>query len=364
MSMHSRSHHQPSPRDDAAIEKSAADWIARLDRGLSPEEAAQFAQWEAVDPRHATEVGRLTATWRSLDTADEVPEIMHLARELEDKQTRLRGGRSRRSVAIALLGAAAAVAIAWTAFWWPRMSDPEAERTAAGRSYQVLASAAQRLTLADGTMVELNGDSAVEPAFTPSERRVRLVRGEVHFTVATNLARPFLVQAGDVSVRAVGTAFNVRFAATAIEVLVTEGKVRVDDSTKGETLLASADRAADTAGAEAPVLVAGQRIVISVTAPEPQAPLTAAPAEVERALAWRGTQLAFDRTTLENAVAAFNSFNRRQLVLADPALRTRRIGGTFRADNLDAFVRLLETGFDLSAERRGENEIVLSQRLE
>ena len=76
-------------------------------------------------------------------------------------------------------------------------------------------------------------------------------------------------------------------------------------------------------------------------------------------LAWRSAQLVFERTTLEEAVAAFNSFNRLQLSLGDPALRTRRLGGVFRADNIDAFVRLLETGFDIAAERPGEFEIVL-----
>jgi transmembrane sensor len=362
--MRHRSQHSSTAGGDALIEKAAGDWIARLDRGLSPREAADFAAWEAADPRHAAELSRLKATWHSLDTADEVPEIMQLAQEIDEKQNQPWRTRWRRSWTLVIGGAAAAAVIlgwAMSLMSSRTVRTGSAEPMVAARTYKVVPSAAQRLTLADGTVVELNADSAVEPAFSPEQRLVRLVRGEAHFAVARDAVRPFVVQAGHVAVRAVGTAFNVRFASAAIEVLVTHGKVRVDDAVKGESLISPLERVAEVAATtvEAPVLVAGQRILISDTMTAPVAPTAITPAEIERALAWQGTQLIFGGTSLEEAVAAFNSFNRQQLLLGDASLRTRRLGGTFRADNLDAFVRLLETGFEISAEPRGENQIVL-----
>jgi transmembrane sensor len=107
-----------------------------------------------------------------------------------------------------------------------------------------------------------------------------------------------------------------------------------------------------------PVLSAGERVLIPVTA-APMTPVAVTPADLERALTWQSTQLVFERTPLDQVIAAFNSFNRTRLVVGDPSLRTRRLGGTFRADNMDAFVRLLESGFEIVAEQRGENEIVL-----
>lgn len=360
-----------SASDHAAIEKSAADWIARLDRGLTPAEAAQFAAWEAADPRHTAELVRVNTAWRLLDTADEVPEIMRLAQEMEARQTRRPAVRRWRAWAFAGAGLAAVLALMWTVSSrspaWPKTSSERERSMAAGRSYQVVPSTAQRLTLADGSLVELRADSAVETAFSPEERRVRIVRGEAHFAVVKDATRPFIVQAGDVSVRAVGTAFNVRLAPATVEVLVTEGKVRVDDTAKNQSLLSPADPAAHPAteaaahspSASSPVLTAGQRVVIAATAPSAAPPLAATADDTERALAWRSVRLVFERTSLAEAVAAFNSFNRCQLVLGDPALRARKLGGTFRADNIDAFVRLLETGFDLTAERRSEFAIVL-----
>jgi transmembrane sensor len=323
--------HTPVPDNDA-IETAAADWLARRDRGLSPEEAEQFAAWEAADARHTAELTRLDATWRLLDTADEVPDIMQLAHEMEATEKRPTARRRWRPWALAAagLGVAAVLAMTWTAFLrapWLLETAGRAPAAAAGnRSYHVVPGAAQRLTLADGTLVELNADSAVNTAFSATERTVQVLRGEAHFAVVKDAVRPFVVHAGNVTVRAVGTAFNVRIDSTAVEVLVTEGRVRVDDAARGESLLA---------------------------------PATATPADIERLLAWRSPQLVFERTSLEDAVAAFNSFNRCQLVLGDPALRTRRLGGTFRADNLEAFVRLLEKGFNIVADTSDGRAIVL-----
>lgn len=349
----------PAP-DDAALQMAAADWLARLDRGLRPDEAAEFAAWQAADPRHPAELARLSAAWRLLDTADEVPDIMALAQGMEAKERR----RWRpRVFAAAGLVAAASLVLAWTTFLSaPRPVPPTNPTPAAvvgSRSYHVLPGAAQRLALADGTLVELNTDSVVTTAFSTTERSVRILQGEAHFSVVKDPARPFLVQAGNVTVRAVGTAFSVRMAAAAVEVLVTEGRVRVNNAAQGDSLLVPPTAGASPASAEPVTLSAGQRVVLAAEEPAPAAPIAATPMDMERLHTWRSPQLVFDRTSLEDAVAAFNSFNRRQLVLGDPALRTRRLGGTFRADNLEAFVRLLETGFNIVARPRDGQDIVL-----
>ena len=86
----------------------------------------------------------------------------------------------------------------------------------------------ERLTLEDGSVVELNHGGKLEIDFSSETRRVRLVRGEANFTVAKNPERPFVVNAGGVDVRAVGTVFNVRLAREAVEVVVSEGRVKLE----------------------------------------------------------------------------------------------------------------------------------------
>jgi transmembrane sensor len=342
---------------ETPVERAAGDWLARIDRGLTPAEAEAFAAWEAADPRHAAEFRRLTELWQQLDRADEMPALRQLAPVRERPQRRL-ADVLRPRWTWGALGAAAALALAaignWNFVRQPFAGTPPA--AAEGVAYRVIPEAGRRLTLADGTGVRLNADAEIEEAFTASERRVRLLRGEAHFTVVPDAARPFVVAAGPVAVRAVGTAFNIRLGGEAIEVLVTEGRVRVDDAAGGRSLLAAIE---ETPAEATAVLGAGARVVLALADPGPATPVAVASEEIGQALAWLGPQLVFDRTPLADVVSAFNRFNRRQLVLGDPALAARLVGGTFRADHVDAFVRLLETGFEIAAEPRGDGEIVL-----
>lgn len=209
-------------------------------------------------------------------------------------------------------------------------------------------------TLEDGSIVELNRGAVMSVQFTARERRVRLERGEAHFTVTKNAARPFIVAARGMDVFAVGTAFNVRLDHTVVEVLVTEGRVRVSE-------------APTTTSAEpaprppvVPLLEAGQRAVVSL-APQPEAPqiATLTAGEIERVLAWQHRMLDFTAAPLSEVVAEFNRRNAVQLIVVDPELAAVRISASFRSDNIEGFVRLVEVGFGARAERRGEGEIRL-----
>ena len=188
---------------------------------------------------------------------------------------------------------------------------------------------------------------------------MRVVRGEVFFTVTKDPARSFIVTSGPVAIRAVGTAFNVRHSASAVEVLVTEGRVRLDDVHQGQSLLAPTDPAT-----EPPLLVAGERATVAVptrasdTAPSFATVEKVSAPQVQRALAWQEHRLEFDAVPLAEVVREFNRYNRRQLVIADAQLAAKRFSGTFRADGYESLVRLLEEDFGVTA-IRGEREIML-----
>jgi transmembrane sensor len=211
--------------------------------------------------------------------------------------------------------------------------------------------------LPDGSVVQLNTDSAVEVRFTPESRRVSLIRGEAHFTVTKNSRRPFIVRAAGVDVRVVGTVFNVRLRSEAVDVLVTEGKVRIDPT---------ADMTEKNAGAPADPhaeLGAGQKLSIDLVptaAPRAQSRTELSAAEIKQALAWQSRRLDFDTAPLIDIVAEINRYNRHQLVIADPRLNAQRFGGSFPAGDHETFVRMLESSFGVVAERReGETRLRL-----
>jgi transmembrane sensor len=170
----------------------------------------------------------------------------------------------------------------------------------------------QRAQLEDGSTLELNGATRVRVRFSAEERHVQLDAGEANFVVAKDTARPFVVYAGDVSLRAVGTAFNVRHGSNgAVEVIVTEGQVRVSS------------------------------------------------ASLREALQWQSILAEFADVPLADVVTRFNTRSQIQLIVEDPELASRRIGGTFALDQAEAFVRLLERDGTIVGERRNENEIHL-----
>jgi transmembrane sensor len=335
------SFHSPITGPDAeAIEAAAAVWISRRDGGMNEAETAAFIRWLQQDARHAEVFAELDATWKSFNRLKVARPAGAAAPNADLLAPRRR--RSHRALwAAALLTAAAAVA--FLALAWPRLPAPAGLRQNLVTAVGVL----QRTELPDGSVVQVNTDSEVDVQYTATERRVRLVRGEAHFTVAKNPARPFVVSAGQVAVRAVGTAFNVRLRSAAVDVLVTEGKVQVNDSVQGGSLLMPA------AGGETPLLVAGERALIptqAVTGRAAAAVTPVAPAEVDRALAWQERRLEFYDVPLREVVTEFNRYNTHQIVIDDSRLLEQRFTSTYRPDGWPEFVRLLETTYHVAAE--------------
>lgn len=364
-----------------SIEGVAADWLARHEAGLSASEETRFAAWLEADARHARSFHALRQSWSRLDrlcgTAvaarmeTELDELLARSTDQESETgdqgrgTKDRGIQPTRMRVLPWISGALAASVVWLvtyfAWWRPAQSHAPYAETAA-----TAVGVMRTIALPDGSTLQLNTDTAVEVVFTRAERRVRLGRGEARFKVAKNPIRPFVVSAAGVDVRAVGTEFNVRLRSESLEVTVCEGRVRVDHGASGESLLAASATPA-VPGDSAPVLAAGQRVVIPVRA-APQitvhagAPARLAAVEIERSLAWQNGRLVFEDAPLSVIVAEFNRYTRQPLVIPDPAFAARRFGGTFVANDPGTFIELLRATCDLAIEERaGERVLRLRQ---
>jgi transmembrane sensor len=334
----------PSSSDDA-IDTAAAEWLVERDAGFAPGRAKAFAAWRATDPRHEAAVLR---TECALNLIAEMPAIRSpLAARLAEETEIVRPAFLR--VPGWAAGLAAALALA-AVVWWVA---PGRTGLAETQHYATAATRQQQVALVDGSIVNLNVSTDVQIALTPAARRVTLTAGEAHFAVAHDTARPFIVSAGGVSVRAVGTAFSVRLGDQGVEVLVTEGKVEV-------TREATDSAPATARSAGHPQLVAGERTLIAHDTAPAAAPVERVSVDALKAAArWHSQVMTFTDLPLRDAVALFNRRNVQQLILADAALGERKIGGTFAADQVEAFVRLLAQDSDITVERRAATEIVL-----
>lgn len=339
------------------IEQTAADWLAEQGDGMSRRRRREFAAWQASDPRHAAAVARLEAACALLE---ELPQVRSQLLPVfsfpgVDREGSPRPA-ARRWPWMWVVGAAAAVVVL-ALLSWRLAFAPDGMR-----EYVTSEGGYNRIVLADGSVVELNANTVLRVAFTAGERRVALESGEAYFTVAHDAARPFVVRAAHLAVRAVGTAFNVRRGGEAVEVLVTEGRVQL-----GAVAREEAAESAPAGGLVLATLTANERLAVPPPARQTSVRPGSVPPVVERvssevmraSLAWQERKLVFANTPLRDVVAQFNRRNRVQLVLGDTLLAERPVGGTFAADNVEGFARLLETSGAITVERRGEWEIVL-----
>lgn len=345
----------------ATARREAARWIARRADGLDPARDPAFQRWLAAHAGHAAAWAEADAAWAAVTQPRRDGESALLRNRIAAHRD-LRRARLRRLVVSTGFAAAAAVVVA---FLLPARNSPVAAPSVAR-----IVVRPHVQTLADGSRVELNAGAEIAVDFTPGLRSVRLVRGEALFTVAKNPARPFVVTAGTVQVRAVGTAFNVRLAPAGVDVLVTEGRVAVNPS--ATEFPAHSDHAAVAvaratpgaslvfvdAGAQTRVLLPSSAGVAgAASAPAPAiTPLT--PAAIATALAWRGRRVEFTETPLGETLTWFNRQNALRLSLATPALAQRRINGAYWMDDPEGFARLVSATLGFRIERK-DGEIVL-----
>lgn len=317
----------------ASIADIAADWVARLDAGsLGEPEQRALEAWLQADPRHGGAFLQAQAAWFSADEA-----VMADAASPEAGDSDPGFARTGKVARRLVLGGLAAASVAAVATW--RML---ASRTA---EYSTNLGEIRRVPLADGSVMHMNSSTEVEVAIGAETRSVELRRGEAWFKVAKDTARPFVVRAGTVNARAVGTAFSVRIHDEAVDVLVTEGIVESwSDGNEARPLRLTVGQHARV-NAMAAVHYAGSD---STT--------------VDRALAWRDGMIDLSSTPLGEAAAEFNRYNHRQIIIEDPGLAAEEIDGVFRIDDPEGFAQALRSGLDLSVRMEDRDSIRISRR--
>jgi len=350
--------------DSRRIEQAAADWLVRRDSDdWSARDEQSLQDWLCASTHHRVAFLRLQSAWReagrlqalaaglpggvvpprqawSLGVPLARPANAHDDADIvAPTPVRVRGPLHRWRHALAATLAFATIGSAlWLGWQWTGRHEA---------SYASGLGHLETVTLADDSMATLSSDSRLHVRMTRAERDITLEQGEAYFDVAHDTGRPFVVTAEGRRVIAVGTRFSVRRDAQELRVVVTEGKVRLDSP-------------ADRDGRPAPVSVLPAGSV--ATAGRDGVFVRSLPvADAERYLEWRSGFLTFEDTSLAGAAAEFNRFNARKLELADAGVAALRVGGNFRWGNLDSFVKLLELGFPVRAERLPDR-IVLHTR--
>jgi len=316
------------------IEAAAAEWVVRIDRRLSESEQAALEEWLAAEPRRAGALARAQAGWVYMDRS----QVYRAAGELRESPA----ARHRR-MALPWASAAAVLLAVASALWvWQGYSRTHIA-TARGEIRQ--------LNLADGSRVTLDTLSRVSVHYESATRLVRLEAGEALFEVAKDARRPFIVQAGNVRVRAVGTAFVVdRRSEAAVDVIVTHGIV---------------DVWREAGSPEPAVRVAAHRRLLTAPAQAAQQaalPEELTPEQLAGAVAWENGVIDLNGRTIGEAAADFNRYNTRRIVVSDSALASQTVVGQFQATDPAAFVTAAAAMLDAHVRTDGDRLILESGR--
>ena len=346
---------------EQSIEDQAAFWLVRLDAlDCTPEDRFAFEAWKQQDPAHERMFLRLQRGNVLVDrhmTDSRIVAMLEEARAERHAGERSLAATLRTAGGLAALAASIVVAAFVAVPSLRPPSDIEAFTPSDVEVFETSVGERSVITLADGSMVSINTNSLVEVSFSASERLVKLLRGQAYFEVAENVYRPFVVQAGDQRVVALGTAFDVRFdRKDRVEITLVEGRVEVNDVSRARGTF-------PRKGGQAPVdpiaLTPGHRL-IARAASAPEVVVT----DTVEETSWRRGQLLFRERPLASAVEEINRYSLQKLVLADdPRVRALAVSGVFNAGGrASSFVNALQELHPLHAQRTGRDEITLVWR--
>lgn len=329
---------------------------------MSSEDVHAFREWIGRSPKHYEEIRRIARLSSDVNILTQLREPIETA--LAEQRAVIRRARPwyHRHMRHALLSVAAVACIAVIGINFSRITPPVQPYVIATD----IGGYSER-TLSDGSVVKLNTNSQIEVDFDATSRRVRLIKGEVFFDVTHNAERPFIVLADDKIVRAIGTAFSVRWTEGDLSVVVSDGRVAftplVDTSNALEIEPAEGEIYEAVVKSSDPIFLdAGQKLRLSENK-RVEVVAVYSETEIRSEHSWQSGILDFSNRPLEDVVREVNRYTDIRIEISDPALRDLKFGGIFRTgETQQLFEALVLSG--LEVEHLSDTHVEISKRPE
>lgn len=333
----------PRTRDEIIAE--ASQWVAEERSGeMSADQHEALRTWLRKHPDNAKtfrEMETLMASVagiRSLGDLEPRSTLPHAPARTRRSAIAYVGGSRPRRLALSAIAASFAAMLILPSFLWRTETDIS---TAVAET--------RLLRLADGSRVTLGPKSRIRTSVAGSERYAELVYGEAFFEVAHDRNRPFLVNAGDTSVRVLGTRFDVNRGVDRVSTTVLDGVVQVREEA---SLLGSGPRhvlgALQKVETKTDVALFDKRSAASVVK------VDVPPGE------WREGRLTYSNARLADVVADLNRYYAPGVRIEDPKLADVRIATTFMRKDLEAFFANLPLILPVEIHRNRAGEVTIS----
>ena len=306
-------------------ESSAAEWVAarRNQEDWTDERQVELDAWLAKSLVHRVAYIRIDATWRRTER------LAALRKPMRGPPGSNVPRRGRWMRIASVVGVVVITGIAAGNYF----ERPRSQLIQTPKGGQ------ERLTLSDGSQIELNTDSAVLVDLRDRAHAVELVRGEAFFQIKHDASRPFVVTAGTRRIVDLGTKFLVRMSPGLLNVALVEGRARLESP----------------GPQHAAVLLPGDVAVATAYATKITRKSTR---ELSESLAWQRGAVVFHNERLADAVAELNRYGGPQLLVADADAARLAVNGTFLTNNAEEFAGIAHELFGLRVERRNGNLIL------
>ena len=316
----------PDPR----VVKQAIQWTLRLNGNADAELRNACEHWRQANPEHETAWLRVQALNSELAAGYQaVPGARVALETLESSTQRLQRRQALKLLSTFAVGASALWLAREVAPWQRWMAD-----------FSTTVGERQRFTLTDGSVLQLNTDSAVNVRFDTNQRLLLLERGEILLSTAKDASRPLRVSNRDGLFEALGTRFVLRQDERSTRLSVEAGSVAIAPRVRGQT----------TAIAEP-----GQTFEING-----DSALLAERSNMDSA-AWADGLIVTRDMRLADFLAEISRYRHGHLH-CDASVADLRLSGVFRLDDTNQLLALLPRTLPVRVEKRTDWWVTVSAR--
>lgn len=326
--------------------------VIRYISGNYSREDEEFVEnWLAANPEAREELKRLKRVWKTSgklkleNNVDEVWEQLSKKVKAESQSEKIsRIGRfptknPNSKIAGVLVRIAAAILIIAGTYGFYQLTYNEIESDASKKElvyHTLVASSGEQIHFRfnDGSKVVLNGNSEVRyrSDFGSGTRDLYLT-GEAYFEVNHDHPVPFVVYAGNMRVKDIGTKFNINAypADSFYEVAVSEGLIEI-------TTAEEASDDDDTEKTSQPVRISqGQKVEVEHSVGE----MVISKADLHASLGWLNKRLIFDEEPLSEIVSRIERYYDIDVKVLDEELLTKKVTASFENEGMENVLKVL-----------------------
>lgn len=353
----------------SGLVETALEWRALMaDERVADETRRDFQSWVMSDPSHMAAYDHAERFWDGLGNLkhEDLVILTSTAPLPVDSESvfarfaSLLAGAFPRPAMAAGVGLASIFALA-TITVSGLLGGNQGTFAEEWQTYATEVGQVQSFALSDSSLLTLGANSTVEVSYSNDQRRTRIISGEAFFEVQPDATKPFEVTAREMTVRVVGTAFDIQLNEADTVVSVAEGVVdvfypQVKHVTDPEGSGQSEVRFLGISTSRQ--IMAGQQIKGSLKAGLSQA-LEVDPGAVA---GWRESRLTYIDAPLAEIIADANRYQSQKIKVNDEALLNIRVSASFQAAEVGNMFQTLEAVLPIQVDRSRDGQIILTEK--